>query len=90
MQDASFTSKNDLLEMYNNFIAEFEHRINPVSLVEIVLPTSRAIKSPAEAVKFLEKIDETVKVRHFCHITLMYTDDLRSVSMIWHKQHHSL
>lgn len=62
MQDGSFTSKNNLLEMYNNFISEFEHRINPVSLVEIVLPTSRTIQSPAETVKFLEKINETVKV----------------------------
>jgi 26S proteasome regulatory subunit N9 len=43
-----------LLKLYQNFIADFEHRINPLALAEIVIIVSRQIKEVKEAVEFLE------------------------------------
>lgn len=50
-----------LTEMYEKFITDFEHRINPLSLVEICLPIVRTVQDPAVAVSFLEKLHEKVK-----------------------------
>lgn len=50
-----------LIEMYEKFISDFEHRINPLSLVEICLPIVRQYQDPAQAVVFLEKLNEKVK-----------------------------
>jgi len=50
-----------LIEMYEKFISDFEHRINLLSLVEICLPIVRQYQVPAQAVEYLEKIKEKVK-----------------------------
>lgn len=55
-----FAQGDGLLKLYQNFIADFEHRINPVSLVEIVMYVLKTIKDPKEALDFLEKIQEKV------------------------------
>lgn len=55
------SSGNLLIEMYEKFISDFEHRINQLSLVEICLPIVRQYKDPEQAVKFLEKLKEKVK-----------------------------
>lgn len=37
----AFTSSVDLKEFYDNFIQEFEHRINTLQLVRIILPCAK-------------------------------------------------
>ncbi len=43
MYDDSFKRLEDLKDVYDHFIRDFEHRINPLQLVEIVLPVARHI-----------------------------------------------
>lgn len=50
-----------LTQMYEQFIHDFEHRINQLQLVEICLPVARAYKEPAQAISFLDNIKEKVK-----------------------------
>lgn len=50
-----------LIDMYEKFIIDFEHRINTLSLVEICLPIVRQYQDFNLAVKFLEKLAEKVK-----------------------------
>jgi hypothetical protein len=38
--DTQFTSVVDLKEFYDNFIHEFQHRINVLKLVEIIIPVA--------------------------------------------------
>lgn len=38
--DKTFVSIVDLKELYDNFIREFEHRINVLQLIRIVLPVA--------------------------------------------------
>lgn len=52
---------NLLMEMYDKFITDFEHRINSLSLVEICLPIVRTCQDPTVSVSFLEKLKEKVK-----------------------------
>lgn len=49
------------LEMYESFISDFEHKINPLSLVNIAVVVSEEIQHPAEAVAFIKKFKEKVK-----------------------------
>ncbi|XP_019634907.1 PREDICTED: 26S proteasome non-ATPase regulatory subunit 13-like [Branchiostoma belcheri] len=56
-----FAQGDGLLKLYENFLVDFEHRINPLSLVEIILIIIKQIKVPAEAISFLEKTKEKVK-----------------------------
>ncbi|XP_059253428.1 26S proteasome non-ATPase regulatory subunit 13 isoform X1 [Mustela nigripes] len=48
-------------QLYENFISEFEHRVNPLSLVEIILHVVRQMTDPNVALTFLEKTREKVK-----------------------------
>jgi 26S proteasome regulatory subunit N9 len=50
-----------LADMYQRFITDFEHRINPLQLVEICLPIVRTAQNPQEAIQFLQKLSEKVK-----------------------------
>ncbi|XP_063044262.1 26S proteasome non-ATPase regulatory subunit 13-like [Engraulis encrasicolus] len=50
-----------LTQLYENFLSDFEHRINPLSLVEIILYVIRQISDPNDSVTFLEKTQEKVK-----------------------------
>lgn len=50
-----------LTELYENFISDFEHKINPLSLVEIVLVVAREIREDEEAMAFVGKFREKVK-----------------------------
>uniref|UniRef100_A0A663M2H6 26S proteasome non-ATPase regulatory subunit 13 n=1 Tax=Athene cunicularia TaxID=194338 RepID=A0A663M2H6_ATHCN len=48
VQDPCFAQGDGLIKLYENFISEFEHRVNPLSLVEIILHVVRQMtgKSP--------------------------------------------
>ncbi|CAF4570941.1 unnamed protein product, partial [Didymodactylos carnosus] len=52
---------DQLLKLYENFISDFEHRINQLQLVEIIIPITRVFKQADEAIKFVETIKEKVK-----------------------------
>lgn len=39
----AFVQAIDLKDFYDNFINEFEHRINPLQLVEIIIPVAKSI-----------------------------------------------
>ncbi|OWF44717.1 26S proteasome non-ATPase regulatory subunit 13 [Mizuhopecten yessoensis] len=56
-----FTKGDGLIRMYENFLADFEHRINPLALVELVIYVVRQITDPKNAIEFLEKVTEKVK-----------------------------
>lgn len=48
MDNESFIKTIDLKDFYDNFIMEFEHRINPLQLVEIVIPVAKSIFKKSE------------------------------------------
>ncbi|CAF0727860.1 unnamed protein product [Didymodactylos carnosus] len=52
---------DQLLKLYENFISDFEHRINQLQLVEIIIPIIRVFKQVDGAIKFVETIKEKVK-----------------------------
>ncbi|XP_067863321.1 26S proteasome non-ATPase regulatory subunit 13-like isoform X2 [Heptranchias perlo] len=56
-----FPSGDNLLQLYENFISDFEHRINPLSLVEIILRVVRQMSDAQRALTLLEKTWEKVK-----------------------------
>uniref|UniRef100_A0A4W4DP79 26S proteasome non-ATPase regulatory subunit 13 n=1 Tax=Electrophorus electricus TaxID=8005 RepID=A0A4W4DP79_ELEEL len=43
VKDPYFKSGDSLIQLYDNFLSDFEHRINPLSLVEIILYVIRQI-----------------------------------------------
>ncbi|XP_012589812.1 PREDICTED: 26S proteasome non-ATPase regulatory subunit 13 [Condylura cristata] len=61
VQDPCFAQGDGLITLYENFISEFEHRVNPLSLVEITLHVVRQMTDPSVALSFLEKTREKVK-----------------------------
>ncbi|KAG9267078.1 26S proteasome non-ATPase regulatory subunit 13-like [Astyanax mexicanus] len=61
VKDPYFKTGDSLIQLYENFISDFEHRINPLSLVEIVLYVIRQITDPNDSITFLEKTKEKVK-----------------------------
>lgn len=56
-----FKHNGGLLELYENFLADFEHRINQLSLTELILVIGAEIKDSNEAIKLYEKTMEKVK-----------------------------
>ncbi|CAH4034110.1 26S proteasome non-ATPase regulatory subunit 13 [Pieris brassicae] len=55
--------KNDnLIQLYNNFLTTFENKINPLSLVEIVVHVINQYTNKKDAVAFLEKVEAKVKM----------------------------
>ncbi|KAF5281719.1 hypothetical protein FQA39_LY17740 [Lamprigera yunnana] len=52
---------DELIQLYNSFIATFENKINPLSLVEIIAVVIEQFTNKKEAVTFLQKIESRVK-----------------------------
>ncbi|MEE6510922.1 hypothetical protein FKM82_031257 [Ascaphus truei] len=61
VEDPECAKGDGLIKLYENFISDFEHRINPLSLVEIILCVVRQMTDPTVALAFLEKTREKVK-----------------------------
>lgn len=61
VKNSYFASGDGLIQLYENFISDFEHRINPLSLVEIILFVARQMTDANTAISFLEKTKEKVK-----------------------------
>ncbi|KAK3786730.1 hypothetical protein RRG08_000938 [Elysia crispata] len=76
-----FAKGDGLLRMYENFLSDFEHRINPLSLAELSAFIVRQITDPKSALEFLEKMKDKVKAREEAKLlcmTLMGIIHLRS------------
>ncbi|KAF7634027.1 PCI domain-containing protein [Meloidogyne graminicola] len=64
LNDNKFVSTIDLNEFYECFIKDFEHRIHPLNLVELIIPIAeyKFIKQEKqEAFDFLKKFEDIVK-----------------------------
>lgn len=61
VRDPCFKTGDGIIQLYENFISDFEHRINPLSLVEILLFVARQMSDQKDAIVFLEKTREKVK-----------------------------
>ena len=48
------------LELYQNFVAEFEIKMNKLSLMEVIIKAVDDIKEPTEAHEFLDKFQPKV------------------------------
>ncbi|XP_043219593.1 26S proteasome non-ATPase regulatory subunit 13-like isoform X2 [Amphibalanus amphitrite] len=57
----SLQKNDELLKLYRNFVADFENKMNHISLVEICGAAVKQIKDPAEAIAFIEKVETKVK-----------------------------
>uniref|UniRef100_A0A7N4V4H7 Proteasome 26S subunit, non-ATPase 13 n=1 Tax=Sarcophilus harrisii TaxID=9305 RepID=A0A7N4V4H7_SARHA len=68
VQDPCFAQGDGLIKLYENFISEFEHRVNPLSLVEIILHVVRQMTDPNVALTFLEKTREKVDLNLHCNL----------------------
>jgi len=51
----------ELYNLYTNVIADFETKLNPLSLVQIITPVLGRFSDKEEAVQFIEKIGDKVK-----------------------------
>uniref|UniRef100_A0A8C4QFC5 26S proteasome non-ATPase regulatory subunit 13 n=1 Tax=Eptatretus burgeri TaxID=7764 RepID=A0A8C4QFC5_EPTBU len=61
VRHSCFSSGDGLRNLYENFICDFEHRINPLSFVEIALQIVKQIPEKNDSLQFLEKTKEKVK-----------------------------
>lgn len=62
VKNPALQNEEALLALYHNFITSFETKINPYGLVEIVTVVISFIADKKEAVAFLEKLKDKVKV----------------------------
>lgn len=62
MKNPKIQNEQVLMSLYTNFISTFETKINPYGLVEILTIVISHMKDKAEAVAFLEKVKEKVKM----------------------------
>ena len=91
VKNPALQSEDSLLPLYHNFISSFETKINPYALVEILSTVIGFISDKSEAVKFLDKLAEKVKVSEesvwFCRVMqgqiyLEYLQDLDATKKI--------
>ncbi|UYV71583.1 PSMD13 [Cordylochernes scorpioides] len=63
-----------LVELYENFIGDFENKINPLALVEIITHVNKQISDYDQRVEFIKKTKEKVKgsaeAKVLCNILL--------------------
>lgn len=63
-----------LIQFYENFLSDFEHRINQLALVEIIIPITRTFKQVDQAIQFIQQIREKVKANSLavllCDVTI--------------------
>lgn len=59
----SMQSGQSLVVLYNNFIGDFESKMNPLSLVQLAMVIVEQIKDPEESKAFVSKIGEIGSVK---------------------------
>ncbi|KAK3098361.1 hypothetical protein FSP39_018762 [Pinctada imbricata] len=84
VKNTVFSKGDGLTKLYENFIADFEHRINPLALAELTVFIVRQIPDTDGAISFIDKIKEKVKgsdeARLLC-LTTMGTIRLKAKDM---------
>lgn len=87
----SYQNEESLLQLYHNFISSFEMKMNPYGLVEMLTTVVGFISDKSEAVQFLEKLREKVKINDeavwYCRVMqgqiyLEYLQDLESTKKV--------
>jgi len=53
--------ENNLVTLYNSFIADFENKLNPLYLVQLAQSVLEKFKDPEEGIAFVSKIGDKVK-----------------------------
>jgi len=71
LRDDFFKTNSGLVEIYEKFISDFEHRLNPLSLTEMVLLVSQECKDPQDKLKLFERNKERAKNSIEASILLM-------------------
>ncbi|XP_046845434.1 26S proteasome non-ATPase regulatory subunit 13-like [Xenia sp. Carnegie-2017] len=66
VKNEHFSTNGGLLELYENFLSDFENRINHLSLMEILMSVVKEIQDPEKAIAFLKKQKEKVLVTSLC------------------------
>lgn len=61
LKNESFQKNGGLQEIYDHFLSDFEHRINALSLTEMLLIIGQEIKDPEAKIAFFEGAKERVK-----------------------------
>jgi len=72
IKNPALSQGDALVKLYQNFIVDFESRINPLALAEIIVVVCRQITDTSEALPFLEVSDYcTTLTDHFVPVKLM-------------------
>lgn len=66
-----FSENGRTIELYKRFVSDFEHRMNPLVLIELVILVAKQMKDLKEALEFLEKMKENVKTNSEASILCM-------------------
>lgn len=61
VKSPTLSGSDDLRDLYENFVVDFEHRINQLSLVRIALAVAASFGNAEEATKYLSSVAEKVK-----------------------------
>jgi 26S proteasome regulatory subunit N9 len=65
---------DQLKNFYENFLSDFEHRINQLALVEIIIQITRSFKQVEDVISFIQQIREKVKANSLavllCDVTI--------------------
>jgi len=56
-----FKTNGGLIELYEQFLSDFEHRINPLSLVELILVIAEELTDHKKALEMFRKTEEKTK-----------------------------
>jgi len=61
VKNPHFKANGGLIELYEQFLSDFEHRINPLSLVELILVIAEELTDHEKALALFKKTEEKIK-----------------------------
>ena len=61
VKNEHFKTNGGLIELYEQFLSDFEHRINPLSLVELILVIAEELTDHEKALELYKKTEEKIK-----------------------------
>ena len=88
----------NLVEFYENFISDFETKINQLTLVEMIVFIKKQIKNQEEAIVFIQKVQDKVKANQdakiLCQILIgnikLTNDDLKGKLTICYLKYYTI
>eukprot|EP01097_Dermamoeba_algensis_P005205 TRINITY_DN3303_c0_g1_i1.p1 TRINITY_DN3303_c0_g1~~TRINITY_DN3303_c0_g1_i1.p1 ORF type:complete len:392 (+),score=101.77 TRINITY_DN3303_c0_g1_i1:53-1228(+) len=66
-----FDKGDELLQLYNNFLREFENRINSLAFAQIAVKISRQYQDVNAALEFVQSLAEKLKAQKEAYLTLL-------------------